>query len=227
MTKLDKKIDNELRANKIKSRLGDVKDFFVDIAGSVSDLYLDGVSAVKDYIADKKHKQREQDLMAKMFESYIDMDDPSKVGTVEYKVLDNDLGIRVTVYTEHGPLIKTIYTKSINMGDFVESNADRYYWYKFAENCDDAKVAYEGYCVSSANSQKYDHYYYANILRTHDGAHKSRQYRGYVRSDNGKFTKVDTSFLDSWSEMAHFSELQDTFEKEYNNIVNKAMLQAE
>ena len=232
MERLDEKISKELRANKRKAKFEAICDFFTDTAEDIADACRDGVNAIKGYFNEKQQKQTEQNLMKRKFESYIAKHDPSKIGTVEYEDLENNAGMRVTVYTENGPLIKTFFTNEITLGQFAKNPADRYTWYSLCEQAGDTRVSYEGYCADSASSNKFKHFYYVNLAQntyTEYGAEEpimAKHFSGFVRSDKGKFSKVDTSLPICYYDILPYLDLKKAFESAYNEAISQAELQA-
>ena len=232
MERLDDKISKELRSNKRKAKLEAICDFFTDTAEDIADACRDGVNAIKGYFNEKQQKQTEQNLMKRKFESYIAKHDPSKIGSVEYEDLENNAGMRVTVYTENGPLIKTFFTDEITLGQFAKTGADRYSWYSLCELSGDTQVSYEGYCADSASSDKFKHLYYVNLMQhrytDYDGEipMNAKHFTGFVRTDKGKFSKVDTSLPICYYDILPYLDLKKTFESAYNEAISQAELQA-
>ena len=232
MERLDEKMSKELRAQKRKAKLEDIRDFFSSAVEDISDACNDGISAIRGYFNERKQQQIEQELMKRKFDAFVDKHDPSKIGTVEYEDLENNGGMRVTVYTENGPLIKTFFTNEITLGQFAKNPADRYTWYSLCEQAGDTRVSYEGYCADSASSNKFKHFYYVNLAQntyTEYGAEEpimAKHFSGFVRSDKGKFSKVDTSLPICYYDILPYLDLKNTFETAYNDAISQAELQA-
>lgn len=232
MERLDEKISKELRANKRKAKIEAICDFFTDTAEDIADACRDGVNAIKGYFNEKQQKQTEQNLMKRKFESYIAKHDPSKIGSVEYEDLENNAGMRVTVYTENGPLIKTFFTDEITLGQFAKTGVDRYSWYTLCELAGDTRVSYEGYCADSASSDKFKHLYYVNLMQHRYTDYDSeipmnaKHFTGFVRTDKGKFSKVDTSLPICYYDILPYLDLKKTFENAYNEAISQVELQA-
>ena len=232
MERLDEKINRELRANKRKAKLEAVKDFFTDTIEEVSDAFSSGAEAVRGYFNEKKQQKIEQDLMRRKFDAFVEKHNPSKIGTIEYENLENNNGMRVIVYTENGPLIKTFFTNEITLGQFAKTGADRYSWYSLCELSGDTQVSYEGYCADSASSDKYKHYYYVNLMQhrytSYEGDEpiQAKHYSGFVRTDKGKFSKVDTSLPICYYDILPYLDLKHTFDKAYDEAISEAEFQA-
>ena len=232
MERLDEKMSRELRARKRHAKMESVADFFTGVAEDVADACNDGINAIRSFLGEKKQQRIEQDMMRRRFESFVDMHDPSKIGTVEYEDLENNAGMRVVVYTENGPLIKTFYTQEPVIGVFARDGASKYGWYNLCELANNVSVAYEGYCPDSASSNKFPHYYYANLIKRNyteygaEDAIRAKQFSGFVRSDKGRFSKIDTSLPVCYYDIAPYMDLEKTFETAYNQAIANAELQA-
>ena len=232
MERLDEKIGRELKAHKRRAKLEAVKDFFIDTAEDISDACTSGINAVRSYFNKREQERTEQNLMKRKFESFVAKHDPNKIGTVEYEDLDNNGGMRVTVYTENGPLVKTFFSDELTLGQFAKTGADRYNWYSLCELAGDTHVSYEGYCADSASSDKYNHLYYVNLMQHRYTDYDSeipmnaKHFTGFVRSDKGKFSKVDTSLPICYYDILPYLDLKRTFEEAYEQAIAGAELQA-
>lgn len=224
MTRLDDQIANEYSTQVKNTRKLRRQDTIEAIKNkskqTVSSLYETLSEPLTTYLDAKKQQKEEQKQIRERYEEYIAMHDEARIGTIEYKVLDNG-GMTCILFTKHGPIIKTvenskddgvqagyIYTQKKLMAQRNTSRTDiqlvqDYHDEREYEHRPFYKVTYEGFCLDS-NSKKYlNRYYYArvtceNVRECRATATMGRQdvnrhiISGVVRTDNGKLKKIPT-----------------------------------
>lgn len=229
---LDEKIDNEERAwrrehlKKESQRVvSELKDGVVQKVGE----FADGVvSKVKAYIEDAKDDKVFQKQCKKEFDEYISMHEETRYGAMDSERLDNG-GIRITIFTDNGAIIKTIeHIDPTRTDDIPSRHIDK----EFYHARPDKRVTYEGYCYWCDESSSQKHYYFAKLSRTIQERVKSGRnggkdvyetFDGYERLLGGKFRKIYQVTTNSCP-IEVYEDLRRTFEEAYYRIKSKKSL---
>ena len=244
MDRLDKQIEKDYNLqvkNAKKLRRQDTIEAIKIISKQrLSSIYETISEPITSYILSKKQVKEEAKKISERYEEYIAMHDLSRIGSVEYRALDNG-GMTCCLFTEHGPIIKTIESangESIQPGYIMKPYVSTSIQIERGKKEDNRpyehrpfyKVTYEGFCLDS-NSKKYlNRYYYArvsceNVRENRPTANMGRQdvnrhiISGVVRTDNGKLKKIPTeNVFWGYKPESHpiLGDLINTFETAYN-----------